>query len=89
MDIRSGNQCRTGEIGMKMPIGTTRKISHSTRYSDHRTNIYALEGYEVSVGAKALAEWMEAGIQEGYEVFYINFMFDQLTGPRDAVLQQM
>jgi hypothetical protein len=89
MDIRSGNQCRTGEVGMKMQMGTIRKISHSNWYSDHRINIYCPEGYEVSAGAKALAEWMEAGIREGYEVFYINFMFDQLPGSRDAVLQQM
>ena len=74
---------------MKMQIGTITKVSPSHRYSDRRTNIYCLEGYEVSVGAKALAEWIEAGIREGYEVFYINFMFDQLPGPRDAVLQQM
>jgi hypothetical protein len=32
---------------------------------------------------------MEAGQREGYEVFYINFMFDQLPGPREAVLHQM
>jgi hypothetical protein len=72
-----------------MQMGTIRKISHSNRCSDRRTNIYSLEGYEVSAGAKALSEWMEAGIQEGYEVYYINFMFDQLPGSRDAVLQQM
>jgi hypothetical protein len=74
---------------MKMQIGTIRKKSHLTRYCDPRVNIYCLGGYEVSEGAKALAEWMETGIREGYEVFYINFMFDQLPGPRDAVLQQM
>jgi hypothetical protein len=89
MDIRNENQCRTSEIGMKMQMGTMTKLSRSPRYSDCRTNIYALEGYEVSEGASALAEWMEAGIQEEYEVFYINFMFDQLPGSRDAVLQQM
>lgn len=58
-------------------------------YRGPSVNIYRTRGYQVSAGARALAEWMEAGVRRGYSLYYINFMFDNLRGRRDAILQQM
>jgi hypothetical protein len=60
-----------------------------SNYSGQLTNIYWARDHQVSDGARALAEWMQAGIREGYTLYYINFMFENLHGPRNAVLQQM
>jgi hypothetical protein len=58
-------------------------------YRGPSVNIYQTRGYQVSAGARALAEWMEAGVRRGYSLYYINFMFENLRGRRDAILQQM
>jgi hypothetical protein len=67
----------------------TRKQTQLTDYNGHWTNIYSSSDFQVSLGARALAGWMEAGLKEGYSLFYINFMFDQLHGARNAILHQM
>jgi hypothetical protein len=58
-------------------------------YIGPRANIYQTHGNDKSEGARALAEWTEAGIREGHSLYYINFMFESLHGPRNAVLHQM
>jgi hypothetical protein len=54
-----------------------------------RWSIYRADQDGLSPGARALMEWMEEGFCLGYQVYYLNFQFDQLPGPTNAVLQQM
>jgi len=63
--------------------------NQKTEGTGFQLDIYRGNRNRRSPGALALADWMEQGISGGYQIYYMNFMFHQLRGSPNAILDQM